>query len=218
MTRILICSPVRLYCEGLVMLLRTEADFELASTAGEGRSWIREAARMAPEVILVDLALPDSVEAVGALSDTIPGARVVALSVAEDEAAVVDCVKAGVRAFVSREASVDELRRTIVLAAQGESPAPSWLVPMLLRRVAADADGSSCTEASLERLTRREQQVLTLVADGLSNKQIARQLCIEVPTVKNHVHNILEKLEVSRRAEAVARLHQRGAVPTEIVA
>src|SRR3954454_23489447 len=92
-TRILICSRVRLYCEGLVVLLRTEADFELASTVGEGPSWIQEAARMAPDVILVDLALPDSVDAIGALSDTIPDARIVALSVTEDEAAVVEYVK-----------------------------------------------------------------------------------------------------------------------------
>jgi two-component system nitrate/nitrite response regulator NarL len=206
-TRVLICSPIRLYCEGLAKLLGAEANFEVATAPLAYESWVGDVAQMDADVVLVDLALPESVEAITAMTETATGTPIVALSVAQDEGAVVDCVRAGVTAFVSREATVEDLRRAVVLAARGESPAPTWLMPILLRRVAAGGDGGSSAGGPLQRLTRREHEVLGLVADGLSNKQIAGRLCIELPTVKNHVHNILEKLEVSRRAEAVARVH-----------
>ena len=188
-------------------MLGAEADFEVATAPLAHESWVRDGAQLEPDVVLVDLALPESVEAITAMTETGASTPIVALSVAQDEGAVVDCVKAGVTAFVSREATFEDLRRAVVLAARGESPAPAWLMPILLRRVAAGADGHASANGPLQRLTRREHEVLGLVADGLSNKQIAGRLCIELPTVKNHVHNILEKLEVSRRAEAVARVH-----------
>jgi DNA-binding NarL/FixJ family response regulator len=203
--RILICSPIRLYCEGLARLLAGEAGLDVAGTACGGQDWIASARHLDPDVVLVDLALPHSVEAIEGLSQTSPRARVVALSVAQDEAAVVACARAGVTAFVSREASVDDLRRTVARTARGECPGPDWLMPMLLRRVAGIADARDAALPPIDRLTRREREVLGLMRDGLSNKAIARRLHIELPTVKNHVHNILEKLEVSGRGEAAAQ-------------
>ena len=204
--RILICSPIRLYCEGLAKLLSGEPEFDVAGTACCGQDWIGAARRLDPGVVLVDLALPHGVEAIRALTRTVPAAHVVALSVPQDEGAVVACAQAGVTAFVSREASVGDLRCAVERAARGECPGPDWLVPMLLRRVAESADARAAALPAVERLTRREREVLGLMREGLSNKAIARRLHIELPTVKNHVHNILEKLEVSGRGEAAARL------------
>jgi two-component system nitrate/nitrite response regulator NarL len=189
-------------------MLLGDGAFAVRTTTSWDQSGIGDAGEGNVDVVLVDLAAPDSHEAIGTFADSAPGARIVALSVPQDEGTIVACAKAGVTAFLSREATVEDLRRTVVLAARGESTGPAWLMPMLLRRVAADAahDGSTAA-AALDRLTRREQEVLGLLAHGLSNKQIARELYIELPTVKSHVHSILEKLEVSRRDEASARLH-----------
>jgi two-component system nitrate/nitrite response regulator NarL len=207
-TRILIWSATQLHCEGLAKLLGADGGFEVRTTTSSDESGIRDACQGNVDVVLIDLAAPENHEVIGALAECAPGAPIVALSVPPDEGAVIECVKAGVTAFLSREATVGDLRRTVVLAARGESPGPAWLMPMLLRRVAADASHyGSAAAASLDRLTHREQEVLELLADGLSNKQIARELYIELPTVKSHVHSIFEKLEVSRRTEASARLH-----------
>jgi len=202
--RILICSPIRLYGEGLAKLLAGDR-FEVVGAAVDPHAWASDAERVEPEVVLVDLAQRETVEAVRPLARTLTGATLVALSIARDERTVVECAQAGVTAFIAREATVEELRETVLAASAGESPAPPWLVAMLLRRVSEIGNGTEHSAALLGRLTRREREVLALVADGLSNKQIGRRLCIELPTVKNHVHNILEKLEVNRRAEAVAQ-------------
>jgi DNA-binding NarL/FixJ family response regulator len=114
---------------------------------------------------------------------------------------------------VSRDATVDDLVKAIRRSAHGEYLGPAWLMPMLLRRVATGPHANGPPPA-LERLTRREREVLALIAEGLANKEIAGRLRIELPTVKNHVHNILEKLEVRRRSEAVAQLQfARGWAP-----
>jgi two-component system, NarL family, nitrate/nitrite response regulator NarL len=195
------------------MLLGSDAELEVAGVHADCGDCVSAAQRVVPDIVLVDLAFSESIEAIAALTETVPGARTVAVSVAQDERCVVDCARAGVAAFMSREATVADLRKTILETARGEHPGPSWLMPMLLRRVASDREPSPCP--SVERLTRREREVLDLVADGLSNKQIARRLRIELPTVKNHVHSILEKLDVSRRSQAVAYLH-RGRLRAEI--
>jgi two-component system, NarL family, nitrate/nitrite response regulator NarL len=204
--RILICSPIRLYCEGLARLFGGELQFDVVGTACGGQDWVQETRRVDPDVVLVDLALPRSVEAIRALSETAPSARVVAMSVPQEEGTVIACARAGVRSLVCRDASSEDVCGAIVRTAHGESLGPDWLMPMLLRRVAAGADGP--VSPALQRLTRREREVLTLIDEGLSNKAIARHLRIELPTVKNHVHNILEKLGVSRRGEAVAQLNR----------
>jgi two-component system nitrate/nitrite response regulator NarL len=192
------------------MLLGSDAELEIAGLHADCEDCVSAAQRVEPDIVLVDLAFGDSIQAIAALTATVPAARTVVVSVAQDERCVVDCARAGVAAFVSRDATVADLRRTILQTARGEHPGPSWLMPMLLRRVASHAEPEAPPESSLQRLTRREREVLDLVADGLSNKQIARRLRIELPTVKNHVHSILDKLDVSRRAQAVAYLH-RGA-------
>jgi two-component system nitrate/nitrite response regulator NarL len=194
------------------MLLDPDAELEVAGIKADCGDCVSAAQRVEPDIVLVDLSFTDSIQAIATLTETVPAARIVAVSVAQDERCVVDCARAGVAAFVSRDATVADLRKTILDTARGEHPGPSWLLPMLLRRVASDARAEGPPQASLQRLTRREREVLDLVADGLSNKQIARRLRIELPTVKNHVHSILDKLDVSRRAQAVAYLHRSARV------
>jgi DNA-binding NarL/FixJ family response regulator len=127
--------------------------------------------------------------------------------VPETEHDVIPCAEAGVAACLPRETTLADLSATIERVAAGESNASPRVAAMLLRRIATLAERNS-PEANL---TAREEEILVLIDDGLSNKQIARRLSIELPTVKNHVHNILEKLHVHRRYEAAARMRARTA-------
>jgi DNA-binding NarL/FixJ family response regulator len=132
----------------------------------------------------------------------IPEVKVVAFAVPETESDIIACAEAGVAACVTREASFGELVATIERVGSGESLCSPQVAAVLLRRVATLAAARSVEPASA--LTGREREILDLIDEGLSNKQIAQRLCIELPTVKNHVHNLLEKLDVQSRYEAAA--------------
>jgi DNA-binding NarL/FixJ family response regulator len=171
---------------------------------------------LAPDATLLDLMTPDSLAVIRKLACEVPESRVVALAVPEDEEAVIACAEAGVAALLTRDQSIDDLLETLAGVARGEARVSPKLAAMLLRRVtalAAQRPASPGLRARRARLTRREHEVLRLLDEGLSNKEIAQRLCIELPTVKNHVHRILEKLAVHRRAEAVAWLHGRAPDP-----
>ena len=137
------------------------------------------------------------------------GAGLVALAAPEDDGSVIACAEAGVAAFVARDATLDELVAATRAVARGELPAHSpRIAAALLRRV---ADGARPPEhAVLAPLTSRERQIVALIDEGLSNKEIAARLCIELSTVKNHVHNLLEKLGARGRAEAARACVRRG--------
>jgi DNA-binding NarL/FixJ family response regulator len=137
------------------------------------------------------------------------GTRVVVLGVHEVESEVMACAEAGVAGYVTREASLEELVNVVESVARGESLLAPRIGALLLRRV-AEAAKHSRIPAAVDRLTPREIEIVGLIDEGLSNKQIAGQLSIELATVKNHVHSILEKLEVGRRAEAAARVRQHA--------
>jgi DNA-binding NarL/FixJ family response regulator len=162
-------------------------------------------------VVLIDAASPASLDAVNALAGAAPAARIVALAVAEREPDVVACAEAGMAAYVPREASVDELLRTLARVREGEVACPPRIAGGLFRRLAAHAAEHS-RRGPAPALTRREAEILELLGEGLSNKEIARRLCIQVATVKNHVHSILDKLNVRRRGEAAA-FARTGLVP-----
>jgi two-component system, NarL family, nitrate/nitrite response regulator NarL len=135
-----------------------------------------------------------------ALKRTMPNVRVVALGVPEAEQEVIPLVEAGVTGLVSREDSLDELADAVNSAARGETRCSARVAAMLVRRVAVLSD--QLPEAEHFPLTKRQLEVVRLIDEGLPNKAIAQRLFIEVPTVKNHVHNILERLGVERREQA----------------
>jgi DNA-binding NarL/FixJ family response regulator len=134
---------------------------------------------------------------------------VIALGCPENDAEMIACAEAGVCGFVPPDASVSDLLAAIQGAVDGELLCTPKMAGVLLRRVTALAAGRPL-DAPASSLTMRELEVVRLIDQGLSNKQIALQLEIELSTVKHHVHHILEKLEVARRSEAVARLRQHG--------
>jgi two-component system, NarL family, nitrate/nitrite response regulator NarL len=208
--RVMIASEVRLYRIGLERLLREIPDVTIVGAASSAEEAYELAGALIHEVMLLDMAMPDAygiAKRVGRLS---PVSKVVALGTPEDEAEVLACAEAGIAGYVTREGSVDDVVAAIRTIARGEVYCSAKVASSLVRRVAERANSAAAAAGGTEyvagrsgSLTTREAQILKLMQQGLSNKMISRTLGIELPTVKNHVHNILTKLGIHRRAEAI---------------
>jgi two-component system, NarL family, nitrate/nitrite response regulator NarL len=207
--RALVASDIRLYREGLADGLRASGRVEVVGTADDDRASVACAQALDPDVVLIDLAMAGWEEAVRAIVVAAEEARVVVLGVREVEDEVVACAEAGVSGYVTREASLDELVEIVESVARGESLCSPRISAVLLRRV-TELSARERRPAPVDRLTPRETQIVRLIDEGLSNKQIAGRLSIEPATVKNHVHSILEKLQVERRGEAAAQVRGRA--------
>src|SRR4051794_17552660 len=204
--RVFVASDVRVYREGISRLIATADSLELAGAAATAESLARLRQGSRPDVVLVDAI--ERVDPVLAreIASAAGDAHVVALVAPEREDLLV-WADAGVSGFLSWEASPEQLVGTLERAARGESPCSEDVADALLRRVRQNPGGSFASKGSL---TDREAQIAELVTDGLSNKAIASRLSIELATVKNHVHSILEKLRVHSRGEAAAKLRSTG--------
>jgi DNA-binding NarL/FixJ family response regulator len=199
---------VSLYCEGLACLLAREEDVEVVGVGLSRHEIVARVTELDPDVVLLDPTLPEGMETIRELALSLE-MRVIALGCPENDIETIACAEAGVSGFLTPDASISDLIATIHGASEGELLCSPKLAGVLLRRVTALA-ASRSGDAPPSPLTMRELQVVRLIDAGLSNKQIATTLEIELSTVKHHVHHILEKLEVERRGEAVARLRQQG--------
>src|SRR5512132_2991109 len=195
-----IITSIRLYREGLADVLVREG-IEVVGIAADDHAGLACVRATRPDVALVDMASLHGTPIVQTLADSASEVRVVALGVPETDGDVIACVEAGVAGYVPRDASLDDLVETLRRVVHGEMLCSPKIIGSLFRRVAELARRSG---SPVGRLTPRELEILELIDRGFSNKQIARRLSIELSTVKNHVHNILEKLQVGRRTEAAA--------------
>jgi DNA-binding NarL/FixJ family response regulator len=203
--RIFIVAEVRLYREGLADVLQREESFRVVGATPFGPETTEAIGRASPDVVLLDMQIRDSLRLIRTISEAARGAGVIALAVPEVDRYLLNCVEAGAAGYVTQDQSIEDVTAAVRSAACGEAVVSPRMAARLLRHVSALAAGVSPSEP-LARLTPRERDIAARVERGLSNKQIARELSIEVATVKNHVHNILEKLHVNRRSEAAARL------------
>lgn len=203
--RVVVCAGVRLYREGFAEVLGRQPEIELVGVYGDADEAASHLVALGPDVVLVDATGPDSLAAVGAIVCAVPEVKTVSLALPEVEETVLAHAEAGVSGYVTRDSSLDELLEVLKSTVRGEVLCSPRIAGSLLRRVTVLASEGARTGAP-GRLTRREQEIVSLIDEGLSNKQIARRLSIELTTVKNHVHHILEKLGVTRRAEAAAAL------------
>jgi len=207
--RIMLVASVRLYREGLAGELRSRPGMELVGLAGDLVSALASLRASDPDVILLDVRTPRVYELVRVVREERPAAQVVAFAVEENEQDIAVCAEAGVTSFVTHDVTVEGLASAISAAVRGELTCSPRTAAMLFRRVAALSDVERrlrSEESVLSMLTAREREIASLIAAGRSNKEIARELVIEVATVKNHVHNILAKLQVTTRAAAAARI------------
>ena len=213
MISVLIVGGIRLYREGLNLLLCRRSDLQVVGTAAGPVDALAQLSTTVADIMLVDLATDGAVQLIGDARRTAATTAVIALGLTESEQDVMACIEAGVAGFVTREASLDELAEVIGTASRGELLCTPRLAGTLMRRVAALAS-SHATHPGQERLTSRERQIVGLIEQNLTNKEIATRLGIEVVTVKNHVHNLLEKLNVQRRSDvALGSLARQRAQP-----
>lgn len=204
--RVVVAAEVCLYREGLAHSLERRGAAEVAATAATRAEAVDRVLACRPDVVLLDMGLAGAPEVVRALREANPPVQVVALAIAETEEVVVACAEAGVAGYVPRDASMDDLVRTLRAVARGEMEVPARIAASLFRRVGALA--SRREPGAPHLLTPREREIVALIDRGCSNKEIARRLEIELSTVKNHVHNLLEKLGVRRRSAAAARVRE----------
>jgi two-component system, NarL family, nitrate/nitrite response regulator NarL len=205
--RVFVASDGRVYRDGICRLIATERSLELAGAAStaDAPAWLRGQAL--PDVVLVDATRHANLLLAGEISSAAEGARVVALLAPDQEDDVVAWAGAGVSGLLSLNAAPQQLVDILERAAHGETPCSPDLAEAFLRRARDDSAGTLGVDGTL---TDRESEIAELVACGLSNKAIASRLSIELATVKNHVHSVLEKLKVHSRGEAAAKLRLTG--------
>jgi DNA-binding NarL/FixJ family response regulator len=200
--RVLVVDDIRLHRDNLVVRLQQEPSIAAAAGAAGGADALQQLSGQPFEVVLLSMATTDSLTICRELAAAKP---VVAVAVSGSDDEMVACAEAGVTGYLMRDEPHDELVKVIATTARGETSCPPQVAAALMRRMGPRRDGAG-PRTDAARLTAREREILGLIDDGMSNKEIARKLCIEVRTVKNHVHNLLEKLRVHRRGEAAALL------------
>jgi len=206
--RVFILSDVRLYREGLAWSLSQRPEVEMVGAAAPSAEALARVVSSAPTVVLLDFAIPEFFNIPKTLNRLTPGVKVIAFAASEVDDELLACAEAGIAGFVTRDASVDDLVDAIRKALRGEVICSAHMTGLLFQRVAA-LSGATRVPSNMRPLTRRECEIAELVNEGMSNKEIARSLRIASATVKNHVHNILEKLQVSRRDDAAAILRRK---------
>jgi DNA-binding NarL/FixJ family response regulator len=201
--RLLIIAEVRLYRDGLAQVLEHYPELEVVGVAAGGKAAVDLAVATAPDLVLLDVGIAGVETVARSLLQLTPGVSIVGIGVAECERNVLACVEAGISGYVPREASIQHLVAVIKSVLQGRMLCPSDIAGALARRLMALS--AAKREPELTTLTIREREIAKELERGLSNKQIAVRLHIEVATVKNHIHSILQKLGAQSRGEAVAR-------------
>jgi len=209
-TRVIIFVGCRLYGDGLACMLRAEPAMTVLGVVTDCEAALLLARVAQADVLLADVATPHQTAVIGEFVRQGPAVHVVGLGIAEEQDAVIAAAEAGVAAFLGHEADFAQLRATIDSAKRGEMLCSPRVAAILRQHVTALALSRRVQQSLRTRLTAREIAIMALVEDGLSNREIAHRLCIEVSTVKNHLRNVFEKLQVGHRAEAVARLRRRS--------
>ena len=204
--RVLIADDQALFRRGLFVVLGTEDDIEVVAEAENGEEAVARAEELAPDVVLMDVRMPkvSGIEAAKRISAILPTTRILMLTVSDEEDDLYEAIKSGANGYLLKEISVEEVAEAIRAVVQGQSLISPSMASKLLNEFNSLARRAERQEQlPTPVLTTRELEVLKLVAKGMSNKEVAEQLFISENTVKNHVRNILEKLHLHSRMEAV---------------
>jgi DNA-binding NarL/FixJ family response regulator len=217
--RVLAADDQRVVREGLAMLLGLLPDVEVVGTAADGEQVLAVVAELKPDVILMDLRMPrmDGVEATRRLRESHPGVKVVVLTTYADDRSVIDALRAGALGYLTKDAGADEIQQALHRVTSGQAALDPAVQRHLVEAIAggpADpAPAGATPPASLpDSLTPREAEVLTLIAAGLSNTEIAERLVVSEATVKSHVNHMLPKIGARDRAQAVGYAYRHGLV------
>ena len=211
--RVLLVDDHDLFRTGLRNLLE-ERGVQIAGEAGQGADAVRLVRELAPDVVVMDLHMPGmtGVEATRQIASAAPLTRVVVLTISDQEEDVLDAIVAGACGYLLKDASIQELIRGIQAAAVGESLISPHIASKVLQRLRATTPDSSGAATIRAELSDREIEVLKLIANGKDNAEIARELVISPKTVKNHISNILMKLQIENRIQAAVYAVRSGIV------
>lgn len=207
-----VVSDIRLYRDGLSRILNEVPSIVVVGEANNVKQAIDIIISSHPDIVLLDMRMLDNYGVITAIENQSYKTKLIVLSMAEDETNVLTCAEAGISGYLSRDSSLDELVEAVFQVHNGEIYCPSCITKYLLSSVKKSKGKLNGFNTKLNDsviagvLTRRERQVVNMIADGFSNKQIARNLTIEVSTVKNHVHSVLVKLDAKSRTQAVSML------------
>ncbi len=212
MTRVLIADDDDLMRAGLVELLGGESEVEIVGEASTGREAVERARRLAPDVVLMDVRMPD-LDGIGAtreLTRAAPGARVLILTTFEQDDYVFGALRAGASGFLLKRARPEELIAAVHTIAAGDSLLSPSVTRRVIDRMAQQPTPELAARAKLDELTRREREVLELIARGLSNREIATALVVEDSTIRTHTKRILMKLGLRDRVQIVIFAYETG--------
>jgi DNA-binding NarL/FixJ family response regulator len=204
--RVLIVDDHALFRRGLVMVLEQEKDIDLVGEAGDGAEAAQIAQDTMPDVVLMDVRMPrrGGIEATSQIKAMAPHTKILMLTISDEEADLYDAIKAGASGYLLKEISIDEVANAIRQVNAGQSMISPSMASKLLTEFATMVKKTDEKPAAAQpRLTEREMEVLRLVAKGRNNRDIAKELFISENTVKNHIRNILEKLHLHSRMQAV---------------
>jgi len=206
--RTMIVDDHALFRRGLEMVLDEEADIDLVGQASDGSEAVEKAGESLPDVVLMDIRMPRSsgIEACRAMKEVAPSAKIVMLTISDEEEDLFEAIRAGASGYLLKDLPLDEVAETVRAVHGGQSLINPSMAGKLLTEFATLArrdEEERAQQVPAPRLTEREMQVLKLVARGMNNRDIAKELFISENTVKNHVRNILEKLQIHSRMEAV---------------
>ena len=209
--RLLLIEDNRLLRDGLTVMLKRQKDMNVVQTVGNGENIMMIMRKHKPEVMILDLGLRSrsSLHLVKLVKKNYPSTKIITMDLIPMQADVFEFVEAGVSGFILKDATVKDFLKTIRAVANGSQVLPPNLTGSLFSQIVEHAVNGSKPSALLDsvRMTKRERQVIDLIADGASNKEIARQLHLSTYTVKSHVHNILEKLALNTRVQIAKYLH-----------
>ena len=205
MTTVVLADDQRVVREGLATLLGLLPDIEVLGTASDGEEAIALVERLSPDVVLMDLRMPrcDGVAATRRLREGGSTTQVVVLTTYADDRSVVEALRAGARGFLTKDAGAEEIQRAIAAVVRGEAAIDPAVQHHLVDVVAGSAELP-------DGLTPREAEVLALVAQGLSNGEIAARLVVSEATVKSHINHLFTKTGVRDRAQAVSYAYRHG--------
>jgi DNA-binding NarL/FixJ family response regulator len=215
LTRVLIADDDELMRAGLVELLAGEPQIAIVGQASTGREAVEQARRFAPDVVLMDVRMPDldGIAATRELSREVPGARVLILTTFEQDDYIFGALRAGASGFLLKRARPEELIAAVHTVAAGDSLLSPSVTRRVIDRMAQQPTPELANQIKLGELTPREREVLELIARGLSNREIAAEFAVEESTVRTHVKRVLMKLGLRDRVQAVIFAYEAGVNP-----
>ena len=212
--RILVVDDHPLFRRGVVATLNAQPDMQVVGEASNGYEALERVRELVPDLILMDIQMPDcdGLEATRLIMDEMPYARIVMLTVSDDDQCLFEAIKAGAQGFLLKNLEPEDLAEMVWGVFRGEAPISRTTASRILREFGRQARGENI---SLADLSAREREVLGLVAQGLSNQEIAQSLTVSVHTVKNHLRNVLDKLHLENRVQAAVFAVRQGLIENQ---